>query len=93
MSHRRPAAQSGTGGGSASGSHQSLRGRMSVEEVARRLNIGRQAVYTMLESGIIPAIRLGRRWIVTRHAYDQWERTCGMRPETGLGSQPEVTVN
>jgi excisionase family DNA binding protein len=66
---------------------------MLVEEVAARLNIGRQAVYTMLEQKIIPAIRLGRRWIITRHAYEQWERTCGMRRETGLGSQPEVTVN
>jgi hypothetical protein len=38
------------------------------------------------------AVRLGRRWIITRHAYCQWERTCGMRPETGLAAQSEVTV-
>ena len=56
--------------------------RMSIPEIANRLSIGRIAVYTMLEQGIIPAIRLGRRWIVTRHAFEQWERTCGMR--TGL---------
>jgi excisionase family DNA binding protein len=54
--------------------------RISVPDIARRLNIGRQAVYSMLEQGFIPGIRLGRRWIVTRHAYEQWERTCGMRP-------------
>ena len=53
------------------------RARMTVEEIARRLDIGRLAVYTMLEQGIIPAIRLGRRWIVTRHAFEDWERTCG----------------
>ena len=51
--------------------------RMSVREVARRLDIGRLAVYAMLEQGIIPGIRLGHRWIITRCAYDQWERTCG----------------
>ncbi len=65
---------------------------MSVEEVAQRLDIGRLAVYAMLERGIIPGIRLGRRWIITRHAYELWERTCGMRSATGLEAEPEVMV-
>ena len=69
-----------------------LRSRISVPEIARRLDIGRLAVYAMLEQGILPGIRLGRRWIITRHAYEQWERTCGMRPGTGLHSPHEVTV-
>ena len=86
-----PAKNSGSGG---SGELLSIRpsGRMSVEEVARRLDIGRPAVYSMLEQGIIPGIRLGRRWIITRHAYEQWERTCGTRVGAGLQPQPEVTV-
>jgi len=66
--------------------------RMSVLEIARRLGIGRVAVYAMLDQGILPGIRLGRRWIITRHAYEQWERTCGMRPGTGLRPPQEVTV-
>jgi excisionase family DNA binding protein len=65
---------------------------MSIPEIAQRLQIGRQAVYAMLEQGIIPAIRLGRRWIVTRHAYEQWERTCGTYSGTGLLPRTEVTV-
>ena len=65
---------------------------MSVDEIARRLAIGRLAVYSMLEQQIIPGIRLGRRWIITRHAYEQWERSCGMRAGAGLHAQPEVTV-
>ena len=68
------------------------RSRISVPEIARRLNIGRLAVYSMLEQGIMPGIRLGRRWIVTRHAYEQWERTCGMQVGPGLETQTEVTV-
>ena len=64
-----------------------LSSRMSIPEIARRLAIGRIAVYAMLERGIIPAIRLGRRWIVTRHAFENWERTCGM--PTGLQRKPE----
>ena len=72
----------------------SLRGyaRISVPEIARRLNIGRQGVYAMLEQGMIPAIRLGRRWIITRHAYERWERTCGEPSRAGLHTRPEVTV-
>lgn len=58
--------------------------RMSIPEIASRLSVGRIAVYTMLEQGIIPAIRLGRRWIVTRHAYEQWEGTCGVQAGAGL---------
>ena len=67
-------------------------GRISAPEIARRLDVGRMAVYAMLEQGIIPGIRLGRRWIITRHAYQQWERTCGMRPGTGLHAAQELTV-
>jgi excisionase family DNA binding protein len=66
--------------------------RMTVPEVAQRLGLGRGAVYAMLEQGIIPGIRLGRRWIITRHAYEQWERTCGTRSGSGLQRRPEVTV-
>jgi excisionase family DNA binding protein len=68
--------------------------RISVGEIARRLEIGRLAVYSMLEQGIMPGIRLGRRWIITRHAYEQWERTCGVRPGTRLEivAPTEVTV-
>jgi len=50
--------------------------RISIPEIAARLAIGRLAVYAMLEQGILPGIRLGRRWIVTRRAYEQWELTC-----------------
>jgi excisionase family DNA binding protein len=66
--------------------------RISVLEIARRLNIGRLAVYSMLEKGIIPGVRLGRRWIITRQAYMTWENTCGVRPSAGLGGPPEVDV-
>ncbi len=65
--------------------------RMSVPEIAMRLNIGRLAVYSMLDQGILPGIRLGRRWIVTRYAFEQWERTCGMSA-AGLSTPHEVGV-
>lgn len=68
--------------------------RMTVGEIARRLNIGRQTIYAMLEGGILPGIRLGQRWLITRHAYLEWERTCGMcdcsAAESGLQADTEV---
>ena len=80
----------------ASGQREVLPGRlgnrMSVEEIARRLDVGRLAVYAMLEQRILPGVRLGRRWIITRHAYEEWERTCGTRGNPGLEPQTEVTV-
>jgi excisionase family DNA binding protein len=66
--------------------------RISVLEITRRLSIGRLAVYSMLEQGIIPGLRLGRRWIITRHAYLTWERTCGLPTGSGLRRQAEVDV-
>lgn len=71
---------------------ESCGSRISVVEIAQRLKIGRMAVYTMLGQGIIPGIRLGRRWIITRHAYMAWERTCGLKAGAGLTAPPEVTV-
>jgi excisionase family DNA binding protein len=53
--------------------------RIKVREIAERLEVGPQAVYAMLEQMIIPGVRVGRRWIVTRWAYEQWEHTCGLR--------------
>jgi excisionase family DNA binding protein len=67
-------------------------GRISVPEIAERLDVGRLAVYAMLEQRIIPGVRLGRRWIITRHAYEQWERTCGTHPTLDLLRKPEVIV-
>ena len=67
-----------------------MNARMSVPEISRRLNIGRLAVYSMLERGILPGIRLGRRWIVTRQAFESWERTCGVRPASLKPAAPEV---
>ena len=65
---------------------------MAIPEIAARLAIGRLAVYEMLENGMLPGLRLGRRWIVTRHAFEQWERTCGVRPRLDFCRTPEVNV-
>jgi excisionase family DNA binding protein len=65
--------------------------RITVEEIAQRLSIGRQTIYAMLKQGILPGIRLGQRWLITRHAYEEWEKTCGTSPRPGLLAPLEVT--
>jgi excisionase family DNA binding protein len=52
--------------------------RMTVNEIARRLAIGEMAVYRMLDEKIIPAVRVGKRWVVTRQAFEKWEGSCGI---------------
>ena len=74
------------------GAEESVSSRISVLEIVKRLNIGRLAVYSMLEQGNIPGLRLGRRWIITRQAYLRWESTCGVPSNTGLQREPEVDV-
>jgi excisionase family DNA binding protein len=62
-------------------------GRITAAEIAKRLSIGRLAVYTMLVKRIIPAIRLGRRWIITRSSYEQWELGAGRTETDGNSNQ------
>jgi excisionase family DNA binding protein len=64
-----------------------MNNRMTIPEIAERLSVGRLAVYAMLEQGLLPGVRVGRRWIVTRYAFENWERTCGF--PTGLQRRPE----
>jgi len=51
---------------------------MAVPEIAQQMGVGRLTVYALLEAGTIPGIRFGRRWIISRNAFEEWWRTCGM---------------
>ena len=52
---------------------------ITVSEIVERLGVGRDVVYELLEKKEIPAVHFGRkrRWIISRRAYEQWERTFG----------------
>lgn len=56
---------------------------MTVEQAARYLGIGRNAAYEAARSGELPALRIGRRVLVSRLAL---ERTM-----LGLGSVSDGT--
>jgi excisionase family DNA binding protein len=49
--------------------------RITVEEIAERLAVGERTVYELLLKGVIPATRFNQRWLIARHAYEQWEKT------------------
>jgi excisionase family DNA binding protein len=53
--------------------------RIQVPEICQRLQLGKNAVYGLLEARIIPAIRVGNRWVIARYAYQEWEKYFGAR--------------
>lgn len=61
--------------------HQVGHDTMSVDEVARRLHIGRGLAYRSLAAGKLPAIRLGRKYIVTRIAFEKFLSGASAREE------------
>ena len=54
-----------------------MRTTITVPEISKRLGICEETVYDMLKDGAIPNIRYGRRFIVSRLAYERWEATIG----------------
>jgi excisionase family DNA binding protein len=47
---------------------------LTVEEVAARLRIGRNQAYEAVREKIIPAIRVGERWLIPRAAFERLMR-------------------
>ena len=50
---------------------------ITIPEIADRLDVCEETVYEMLKSRVIPSIRPGRRFIISRTAYEKWEATIG----------------
>lgn len=50
---------------------------ITPENLAKKLNVGRQAVYEGLRNGTIPSIRLGKRFVIPKSAIEAWLKTAG----------------
>ena len=50
---------------------------ITVPEIADRLDVCEETVYALLKVQKIPNIRHGRRFIISRAAYEQWEAHIG----------------
>ncbi|MCE5291303.1 MAG: helix-turn-helix domain-containing protein [Nocardiaceae bacterium] len=48
----------------------------SVDEVAALLGLARGNAYRCVREGLIPAKRVGRRWMVPRKTFHEWLETC-----------------
>jgi excisionase family DNA binding protein len=51
----------------------------SVDDLAAVLGLGRQATYTGLRTGLIPSIRIGKRYVVPRSAIESWLAAAASR--------------
>lgn len=45
---------------------------LTVEEMAKELGISRPHAFEQVRQGIIPARKLGRRWIISRKSLEDW---------------------
>lgn len=52
---------------------------LTISDVREILNIGRNAVYDLLNQGAIPAFRIGRNWKIPKEAVifylEQWKKS------------------
>src|SRR5206468_10535156 len=55
----------------------------TIAETARRLGLGRNTVYEAARRGELPLLRIGRRLLVPRVAFQRW-----LASGEGLGSAP-----
>ncbi len=49
----------------------------TVAEVATMLNLNLGGTYALIREGVIPAMKLGGRWAIPRHRFDQWLDATG----------------
>lgn len=50
---------------------------ITIPEIAERLDVCEETVYELCKRHVIPSIRPGRRFIISRAAYEKWEATIG----------------
>lgn len=56
---------------------------LTIEDLREILNIGRGAVYDLLNRGVIPALRIGRNWKIPKAAVieylNSWRKCCSKK--------------
>ena len=64
---------------------------LTVEEAAQRLGIGRGSAYEAARRGEIPVIRIGRRILVPRLAFERMLSQPSNNRSPGSGADPNKT--
>lgn len=52
----------------------------TVRQVAWLLSLSRGGTYELVRSGVIPAVRLGKRWVIPKHRFHAWLDSCTEEP-------------
>jgi len=53
---------------------------ITVEDAAKALGVNRNTAYTAIREGQIPTIRIGRRILISKVAFDRWLEEAGQKP-------------
>ena len=64
-----------------------MRTTITVPEISERLGICEETVYDMVRNHVIPNIRHGHRFIISRVAYERWEATIGEQAPSSTTQQ------
>jgi len=65
-----------------------MRTTITVPEISERIGICEETIYEMLRSRVIPNIRYGRRFIISRNAFERWEATIGEQVQSSVSKEP-----
>lgn len=57
-----------------------MHSRMTVNAIARDLQVHPATVRKLLKSGVIPSLPLGRGWLVTKQVYQKWRAEAHRMP-------------
>lgn len=71
------------------GMNEVVRLTYTVDEVSVLLGLSRNQTYEFVRQGVIPARRVGRRWVIARRALHEWLEGCRVepvQPSKGAGS-------
>ncbi len=60
---------------------------LNAQEVMEMLRVGRSTVYALLNRRDFPAVRIGKRLIVSETALQEWMRRGGTAQDTGEAQQ------
>jgi len=64
---------------------------MTTHQVQELLQVDRTTIYRMVESGRLPAIRVGKQWRFPRPEIERWMQAQAVVPSTGSASEPAIT--
>ena len=70
--------------------HSPQRATLDLPEVAALLGISRSTAFRLARTGELPAIRIGRRWLVSRSVIDGWLREGTTDGDGAAEQTPEL---